>query len=47
VLRTFPGDLPREMIQEALTLFADRHMSLKEVYEELRAQEGWGGGFKG
>ena len=36
VLRTFPGDLPREMIQEALTLFADRHMSLKEVYEELR-----------
>ncbi len=36
VLRTFPGDLPREMIQDALTLFAYKHMSLGEVYEELR-----------
>ncbi|MBO3841703.1 MAG: Glu-tRNA(Gln) amidotransferase subunit GatE [Candidatus Brockarchaeota archaeon] len=36
VLRTFPSDLPREMIQEALTLFADKNMSLGEVYEELR-----------
>ncbi|MBO3799848.1 MAG: Glu-tRNA(Gln) amidotransferase GatDE subunit E, partial [Candidatus Brockarchaeota archaeon] len=36
LLRTFPGDLPREMIQEALILFADKGMSLNEVYEELR-----------
>lgn len=36
VLRTFPSDLPREMIQEALTLFVDKRMSLERVYEELR-----------
>ncbi|MEM2584593.1 MAG: Glu-tRNA(Gln) amidotransferase subunit GatE [Thermoproteota archaeon] len=36
LLRTFPSDLPREMIQEALILFADKGMSLNEVYEELR-----------
>lgn len=36
LLRTFPKDLPREMLQEALILFADKGMSLNEVYEELR-----------
>ncbi|MEM2343736.1 MAG: Glu-tRNA(Gln) amidotransferase subunit GatE [Thermoproteota archaeon] len=36
LLRTFPKDLPREMLQEALVLFADKGMSLNEVYEELR-----------
>jgi len=36
LLRTFPNDLPREMIQDALVLFADKSMSLSEAYEELR-----------
>jgi glutamyl-tRNA(Gln) amidotransferase subunit E len=36
LLRTFPSDLPREMIPDALILFADKGMSLSEVYEELK-----------
>ncbi len=36
VLRTFPSDIPRDMIPEAIMLFADKHMSLEGVYEELR-----------
>ncbi|MEM2940526.1 MAG: Glu-tRNA(Gln) amidotransferase subunit GatE [Thermoproteota archaeon] len=36
VLRTFPSDLPRDMVPEALTLFADKNMSLDEVYGELK-----------
>ncbi|MDW8034080.1 MAG: Glu-tRNA(Gln) amidotransferase subunit GatE [Nitrososphaerota archaeon] len=39
LLRTFPPDLPREMIQEALILFADKGMSLNDVYEELRRRK--------
>ncbi len=39
LLRTFPSDLPREMIPDALVLFADKGMSLSEVYEELRRRK--------
>jgi glutamyl-tRNA(Gln) amidotransferase subunit E len=39
LLRTFPSDLPREMIPDALKLFADKGMSLSEVYEELRRRK--------
>lgn len=36
VLRTFPSDLPKEMLPDALTMFAEKRLDLNGIYEGLR-----------